>query len=552
MHAFRLNPIAGVTLAALLFASYPASASAPTIRIGGAPVKAAAAIPAFGVTASGGMLTVSSGAGLVFKIDQANGNIRSLTMNGGPELQASDKPSQINSGFTFAVSYTVSGNVATFTLTKAGMTHYMLVRAGENTIYMGTYITEEPEPGELRWITRLNGSILTGVPAESNLRGNTGYAESQDVFKMADGTTRSKYYGNQRAIDYGIRGVTGANVGVFMAYGNRETSSGGPFFRDIQNQSGTDTELYNYMNSGHNQTEPVRLGFNGPYALMFTTGATPAVPDMNWMASHGLNGWVDETGRGRVIVNGLAGRVADAVYTVGFANATAQYWTGVTTTNGSFGMYKMKPGTYTMTVYRAELPVYQETVTVNAGEATTIHTRTITADPQAATPVWRVGRWDGTPLEFKNGATLSQRHPSDVRNAAWSAWPFAVGSLDATFPAVLFRGVNNPATVTFNLTPAQVANHTIRIGITAAFAGGRPNIAVNNWTPKQLPAISTQPDSRSITIGTYRGNNATYSYSVPAGAFVAGQNTLKIDVISGSSGDSYLSPAVAVDALDML
>jgi rhamnogalacturonan endolyase len=127
-----------------------------------------------------------------------------------------------------------------------------------------------------------------------------------------------------------------------------------------------------------------------------------------------------------------------------------------------------------------------------------------------------------------------------------------VGSLDATFPAVLFRGVNNPATVTFNLTPAQVANHTIRIGITAAFAGGRPNIAVNNWTPKQLPAISTQPDSRSITIGTYRGNNATYSYSVPASAFVAGQNTLKIDVISGSSGDSYLSPAVAVDALDML
>ena len=69
--------------------------------------------------------------------------------------------------------------------------------------------------------------MFTGVPVESNLRGNDGNVESTDVFHMPDGTTRSKYYGNQRAMDLAVRGVTGAGVGAFMAYGSRESSSGG-------------------------------------------------------------------------------------------------------------------------------------------------------------------------------------------------------------------------------------------------------------------------------------------------------------------------------------
>jgi rhamnogalacturonan endolyase len=509
----------------------------------------------FGVTQADGLLTVSSGAGLVFKVRQANGDIMSIRFHNGPELQGRTKPSQVNSGFPFTVSEKVAGSVAVITLTKAGMVHTMLVRAGENTIYMGTSITEEPPPGELRWITRLDGAIFTSVPAQSNLRGNTGNIESKDIFGMADGTSRSKYYGNDRALDYGVRGVTGNHVGVFMAYGNRETSSGGPFFRDIQHQSGVDTELYNYMNSGHNQTEARRMGFNGPYALMFTDGATPAAPDMGWIGDYHLDGWVGDTGRGRVAGQGLAGRYPAYKYTVGFANGTAQYWTAAAPRDGSFSLSGMKAGTYTMTVYKGELDVHHEEVTVSAGQATLLASRTITGDPASASALWRIGRWDGTPLEFLNGAALSQRHPGDVRNAAWAAAPFAVGSVDALFPAVLFRAANTPQTVTFNLTAAQVASHTLRIGITAAYAGGRPAIAVNGWTPAQAPSASTQPHSRSVTIGTYRGNNTTYTYAVPASALVAGQNTLSISIISGSGesgGSRFLSPAVAIDAIDML
>jgi rhamnogalacturonan endolyase len=294
------------------------------------------------------------------------------------------------------------------------------------------------------------------------------------------------------------------------------------------------------------------MGFHGPYALVFNDGTTtPAVPDMSWMSGYSLSGWVDTSGRGKVVLNGLSGMNSSYTYTVGFANTTAQYWASASS-SGGISLANMKPGTYTMTVYKNELAVYTEQVSVTAGGTTTLNTRTIAGDPSTATAVWRIGDWDGTPLELLNGQTFNVRHPSDARNTSWGPVTFAVGSANNKFPAAQWKtGVNNPTTVTFSLTSAQVAAHTIRIGITAAYASGRPQIQVNSWT-SSAPAASTQPDSRSLTIGTYRGNNTTYTYSVPASAFVAGTNTLTITTISGSSGTTYLSPGFAYDAVDML
>lgn len=81
-----------------------------------------------------------------------------------------------------------------------------------------------------------------------------------------------------------------------MAYGNRESSSGGPFFRDIQNQS---QEVYNYMYSGHQQTEASREWvLHGPYALMFTNGDIPSVLKFDLVAYLWLRGYVGDSGRG--------------------------------------------------------------------------------------------------------------------------------------------------------------------------------------------------------------------------------------------------------------
>jgi len=143
-------------------------------------------------------------------------------------------------------------------------------------------------------------------------------------------------------------------------------------------------------------------------------------------------------------------------------------------------------------------------------------------------------------------------HPSDVRITSWNPGTYVIGSSSPAtgFPCYQWKSVQGSQNVQFSLTSAQVAAHTIRVGITCAFSGARPKITVNSWTSSN-PAASTQPTSRTLTVGTYRGNNTTYSFSVPASAFVAGTNTLSIVPISGSSGTTYLSPGYSVDCVDM-
>ena len=505
------------------------------------------AAAAFGVTSSGGFYTVDSGAGLVFKVNQSNGDITSIKFNNGPELQDQSKGSHISSGLgsgTTVSATTTGGNTIKITLTHSPVTHYLVVRSGINNIYMATFVSAEPSVGELRWITRLQSAQLPNVPANSDTRNNTGAIESTDVFGLSNGQTRSKYYGNQQAKDLTVRGVTGSGIGVFMAYGNRESSSGGPFFRDIQNQTGADSEVYNYMNSGHNQTEVFRVNvLHGPYALCFTTGSTPGVPDMTFMSSLGLTGWVS----GRGTVHGTAsGLDSGTTGLVGFANSTAQYW--ATVNGGSYSCSNMKPGSYTATLYQGELSVRTTSVSVSSGGNTTLNLASSLSHPAT---IWKIGTWDGSPKEFLNGNNISQMHPQDVRNSSWGPKTFAIGSSASSFPAIQFRGVNSPTTITFNLSSSQVAAHTLRIGITSAYNGGRPSVVVNGHATTN-PGASSQPDSRSVTIGTYRGNNTTFTYSVPASSFVSGANSLTLPPISGSTdGGPWLSANWAYDCIEL-
>ena len=513
----------------------------------------------FGVTDGGSSLTVNSGTGLVYVVSKSDGSITSIKWK-GTELNDASKGSHVASGLGSAtVTSTIANGVVLVTATAVNtiassgtVIQYLATRQNENTIYLATYTTAEPSVGELRWITRLRGNILTGVPAQSNNSGNSGAIESSDVFGHPDGTTTSKYYGNQRAKDLSIRGVTGAGVGVFMIYGSRETSSGGPFFKDIQNQSDTaaDAELYNYMNSGHNQTEAWRTGLHGPYALRFTNGCTPSIPDLGWMSSLGLTGWV--SARGSVTGSSIAGRDTRYPYLVALSNSTAQYWADADGSTGAFTSPAMIPGAYDVTVYKGELGVWTGAVTVTAGATTTLAPITITADPSSVAAVWRIGDWDGTPLELDNGTNIGLMHPQDPRMNGWGPVTYTVGGSSASsFPAVQFRGANTPTTVKFALTSGQLTAHTVKIGITSAYGGGRPIITVNGWS-SSTPAVSTQPSSRSITIGTYRGNDQTYTYSVPASAFVVGTNTLTINVASGSSDlGTWLSAGWGYDCVEL-
>jgi rhamnogalacturonan endolyase len=233
---------------------------------------------------------------------------------------------------------------------------------------------------------------------------------------------------------------------------------------------------------------------------------------------------------------------------VGFSNDSAQYW-AVIAANGAYASPPMKPGTYAASLYQGELAVGTGNVSVQAGAKATLNLKATPIPPA----LFRIGEWDGTPAGFLNGEKIVMMHPSDKRMGVWGPVTFTAG-VDPVgkFPALQTRKLNSPTTIKFKLTKNQIADRVLRIGITCAYSGGRPVIGVNNWSPKNPPGPTGQPNSRSFTIGTYRGNNVMFIYTIPAAAFVVGDNTLTIHSLSGTGDLSpSLSPGWVYDAIQL-
>lgn len=578
------------------------------------------------------------------------GDLSSLVYN-GIEYQDATRGTQVNTGYDYiyvdqtgvAVKAEVvdaNGNATPVTLPAAGgsavtaasdyikitvttvggatgvLTHYYLVKKGEPKIYMGTYFTAEPTGQALtRFIARIKIAALpsgtpTGTPGglvvnadpsrpaswPDDLRATSGAIESSDVFGITTGPntgeTRAKHYSNMRLKDWAYIGGTGPNVGVWIVRDNNEGGSGGPFYRSLLNQiTSTDNEITYIVNYGEGQTEGFRLNRLNSYTMSFTNGAAPGTVDTSWFSKMNLLGYVPPTARGNVFIPAIYGRNTAYPYTVGFANAGAQYWADAASNDGHTQADGMIPGTYTMTVYKNELAVSTSQVDVTAGTTNIVPAVTINADPlvnsddprgkwhiakgdpSLTQALFRIGEWDGTPREFLNGDKITVMHPSDVRLSSWfatasAANPYVVGSsqVGTTMPAFQWKGLttapNGPITINFTLKPSQIvaaSTYRFRIGITTAQSGARPQIIVNSWNSSFVGAQSgdvyppAQPTTRTITVGNYRARNITYDYTIPASALVAGVNTVKVYAVSGStSTSSWLTPAYAFDAMDLI
>ena len=466
----------------------------------------------------------------------------------------------------------------TSTSTKGGvLTHYYVVKRGEPNIHMGTHFTEQPDVhGLVRFIARIPVSKLpNGGPAHAagglinyggqsfwaeDLRGTSGSIEASDVFGFPStdprfGQTRSKHYANRRLKDWEFVGGSGPGVGIWFWRDNNEGGSSGPFYRSLLQQiTGTTNELTYIVNYGEAKTEPFRLNVLNTYTMIFNDGSAPtARPDTSWYGQVGMVGYVPPVGRGSVSGAGLTGRLAGIPYTVGFANAQAQYWADADPVDGRFTATGMLPGEYTMTVYKGELAVQTATVTVTANANYAMNPVAITADPETTPALWRIGRWDGTPQEFINGDKLTFMHPSDVRMASWKVGPFVVGQSNpaTAWPAYQWQKHNNGLQVRFVLRRGQnTAALRLRLGVTADFNSARPVVTVNSWSSGIPPAPPKV--SRNLTVGTYRGFNRTYNFDIPASQLVVGTNTLTINIASGTGGDNFLSPGLSFDAIDLV
>jgi rhamnogalacturonan endolyase len=260
-----------------------------------------------------------------------------------------------------------------------------------------------------------------------------------------------------------------------------ETSSSGPFMRDINSQTtDSDQELYWYMNSGHVRTEDWRSGIKGPYAMAFmANGASPSANlDTSFFGTLNIDGYVGDSGRGSV--TGKATGVSDKFETVvHWYNKDAQYWTKAQ--SGGYKSPLMKPGNYNVKMYKSEFLVANSSVSITAGQTAI---QDIASKEANTTVIWRIGEFDGQPFELKNGDKITRMHPSDVRMGSWGG-TYTVGSSKASdFPMALWAkqaGAQN-ATINFSLTSAQVKAHVLRIGTTLSFKGGRPSVKIGSWT----------------------------------------------------------------------
>eukprot|EP00659_Diplonema_papillatum_P019166 gene19166-29504_t len=389
-------------------------------------------------------------------------------------------------------------------------------------------------------------------------RGATGTIEADDVFALSHGETRSKHYTGSRLQDWIFMGASGAGAGMWLIRGSHETGSGGPFYRSARSQTTDEShDLIYAVNDIHAQTEAFRSGTLAAYSFAATAGDTPNTGvDYEFYAGLGVSGFVIAEERGQIRGVGVQQRNPAFRYTVAFANANGQYWSAVDAGSGAFRVPYVLPGVYTMTVYKNELAVFlRENVTVEPLEITSIPALNITGDPSTAAAVFRIGDWDGSPRELMNGGNIDTMHPSDSRLSAWDTSPFVVGEDPAAgFPAYLFKDVNGLFIIEFVLPEAmKTATRTIRVGTTLSAGGGRPAVSVNGGVAAVSAGVAFDMPTRSVTLGTYRGVNEMHVFEVPPGSWTADAvQTVTISVEGGAGGFAWLSPALAVDCVDLL
>ncbi|MFE9439977.1 rhamnogalacturonan lyase B N-terminal domain-containing protein [Streptomyces sp. NPDC006602] len=541
-----------------------AAAAAGTAALSG-PLAQTASAATFGYTDDGSNYVVDTGANLVFKVSKTNGDLTSLVYRGTQYQGYGGKNSHIESGLgTSTVSIKQSGTTILISVTYGTLKHYYAARSGENNVYLWTN-KADTSVSATRYILRVNAGKFLNDESDSYTYAPT-TIEASDVFAKSDGQTRSKHYTKSRVIDYNYVGWTTGSVGLYIVRSNHEKASGGPFYRSLlRHQSADGGGLYEILYYGENQTEAQRFGLQGPYVIAFTDGGAPSSSlypgtlTTSWADSLGISGYVASGGRGKVAGVGITGRNTSYAYTVGLANSAAQYWGSARSSDGYFSIGGVLPGTYTLTVFKGELAVYTGSVSVSAGGTTTLNSIAIPSsnDPSNASAIWRINDWNGTPSGFKNADLMTYAHPSDVRASSWTGnVVIGSGTETSAFPCYLWKDVNSGIIVYFKLTAAQAAAaHTLRIGVTTAYANGRPQVVINDTWTSAVPSPPTQPSTRSLTVGSYRGNNNTFTYSVPASAWLtdtSAYNTLKIYVASGSGTTSYLSAGTSIDAIDLL
>jgi len=114
-------------------------------------------------------------------------------------------------GSSKVTAETVNGYVKiTIVSGSQPVTQYYIAKPNDPTIYIGTYITREFDPGELRFLARLRrAAVPNGWHGDVGVLDGCTAFEGKDTFKCPNGQTRCKMYTADRFIEDQVHGVTG-------------------------------------------------------------------------------------------------------------------------------------------------------------------------------------------------------------------------------------------------------------------------------------------------------------------------------------------------------
>ena len=203
----------------------------------------------FGLAATGAAYTVDTGGGVAFSVLRKGtsstvhaGDLTSFKRDGvefAAPYSKTSRYSHFESGLSNGavvtaatdpagnwIKITADDTVATAGAGATGVIQYYVAHKSDPAIYMATY-APELRVSSTRFIAYLDWSKFPNHPDPSDTSGAVKTIESGDVFANADGTTHSKYYGENRLVNHVYHGATGPAAGAFMFVGkSRERQRG--------------------------------------------------------------------------------------------------------------------------------------------------------------------------------------------------------------------------------------------------------------------------------------------------------------------------------------
>ncbi|KAI8626047.1 family 4 polysaccharide lyase [Xylariaceae sp. FL1651] len=326
---------------------------------------------------------------------------------------------------------------------------------------------------------------------------------------LVDGETH-----DMRLIDDGVHCATNSDASVhacFLRPSNQTTekSSGYPFSRNINLN-----EVSEYQSLIYQQ------GFYDIYVFSFSRDGIPSTSrsDSSLFSILELLGYMGVSECGTV--TGTASRVLSDFPTVlHWFNDDCQ---GLT--------YASSSGSFESLAMVDEFAAASASAEITASSKTTM--TTATADiaakngilTSARTTIFQIEDYDRQSTGFLNTENQLRMHPFDDHMSDWSLG--IVLSDEAAFLSMaIFADVTNGQEISFSLDSNVNSEGTFHVATTLELSGARPQPAVNDYICDALAAP-----------GAYRGLGEVYDCTIPAGTLVNDANTVKIDVIWGSSG----------------